>query len=167
MSAVSATYFRFSGLEVASAPLENDDVDGREVVARDGGGVPGGVVDSAVGRVISQLTKEHTHVWQAQSELEGATRAWALYSVPEEAWRSARAGNIVGSSKAGAPAQMLSGTRSTQQVEAARPPNGNIHDALRKAYAASRPTNSPREPRVQSRLQYKLVPDQNHDNGTV
>ncbi len=89
MSAVSATYLRFSGLEVVSAPFENDDVDGREVVVRDCGGVPGGVVDSAINRAICQFTGAYTHIWQAQSELKGGQPALSPHSAPEQACRSA------------------------------------------------------------------------------
>ena len=48
MSAVSATYLRFRGLDVDSEPLEKEGREGNELEPRSWGGVPGGVVDSAV-----------------------------------------------------------------------------------------------------------------------
>ncbi len=48
MSEGSATYLRFSGLEVESAPFENEEMEGNEAEPRNCGGVPGGVVESAV-----------------------------------------------------------------------------------------------------------------------
>ena len=47
-SEVSVTYLRLSELELESGILDSEDDDGRAADARDCGGVPGGVVDSAV-----------------------------------------------------------------------------------------------------------------------
>ena len=55
MSAVSATYLRFSGLEVDSALFDREEIAGREADPRNCGGVPGGVVDTAVHRYESAV----------------------------------------------------------------------------------------------------------------
>ena len=49
MSAVSATYLRLRGLDVDSESFDKDATEGRDEDPRSCGGVPGGVVDTAIG----------------------------------------------------------------------------------------------------------------------
>ena len=56
MSALSATYLRFNGLLVESAPLDREATEGRDAEPRSCGGVPGGVVDSAEKRLAPRTT---------------------------------------------------------------------------------------------------------------